>query len=60
DSHTEITTLGVGHAVWSIAFSPDGSLMAASQDDGSVVLWDMANPRAPVHTDTLMGHSGAV
>jgi WD40 repeat protein len=43
--------------VWSIAFSPDGKLLASGDGDGKVRLWD---PRGGLLRSTLSGHSGMV
>jgi WD40 repeat protein len=40
-----------------VAFSPDGSLMAAGADDGTVTMWDMASADELI---TLNGHSEGV
>jgi WD40 repeat protein len=44
-------------AVYSVAFSPDGKLVASGSDSGAVILWDMTT-RKPV--GQLLGHRMAV
>jgi WD40 repeat protein/DNA-binding SARP family transcriptional activator len=48
-----------GHraAVTSIAFSPDGAMLATGSDDGTVKLWDLASW---LLVDTLTGQAGLV
>src|SRR3954452_508528 len=48
-----------GHTalVYSIAFSPDGKLLATASFDNTVKLWDFA---AGKEVRTLTGHTGAV
>ncbi|MBC7264336.1 MAG: hypothetical protein H5T64_08240 [Chloroflexi bacterium] len=44
-------------AVRSVAFSPDGAILASGSDDGRVRLWDVASGR---ELRTLSGHTAAV
>jgi WD40 repeat protein len=48
-----------GHtdAVWSVAFSPDGRLLASGSWDGTVIVWDV---RTGERVRTLTGHTGDV
>ncbi|WP_405995056.1 helix-turn-helix domain-containing protein [Streptomyces sp. NBC_00986] len=45
------TLKGHTDTVWSVAFSPDGHLLATGSDDGTTRLWDAATgkPRAVLH-----------
>jgi WD40 repeat protein len=45
-----------GHTdeVWSVAFSPDGKLLASGADDGFILLWEVASGR---QVQVLAGHS---
>lgn len=36
--------------LWSLAFSPNGSLLAAGSQDGMVLVWDVKKGQAPLHT----------
>jgi WD40 repeat protein len=36
-----------------VSFSPDGHLLASASDNGTVVLWNMADPTHPAKTATL-------
>ena len=60
DAHTrEVVSLFAGHAreVLSVAFSPDGQILASGSDDHTVRLWDIATGTL-LHT--LEGHTGRV
>jgi len=46
--------------VWAVAFSPDGSTLAAGVTDGTVWLWNVADPAHPVLIATLTGPQGHV
>ena len=43
--------------IWSIAFSPDGKVLASAGEDGTIKLWDVATGEQ-IHT--LTGHTGEV
>jgi WD40 repeat protein len=49
----------IGHAGWvrSVAFRPDGRLLASASDDQTVRLW---HPATGQHRRTLTGHTGPV
>ena len=51
------TLTGHTGAVYGVAFSPDGRLLATASDDGTARLWD---PATGEHLRTLTGHTGAV
>jgi WD40 repeat protein/tetratricopeptide (TPR) repeat protein len=44
-------------AVWSIAFSPDGCILASGSNDGSIKLWNVSMDEV---LQTLTGHSQSV
>ena len=44
--------------VWDVAFSPDGGQVAAGDDDGNIVLWDLATRRRL--GEPLTGHRSRV
>ncbi|HKS40211.1 MAG TPA: hypothetical protein VJX74_06320, partial [Blastocatellia bacterium] len=57
-THNESATLN-GHSayVYSVAFSPDGKLLASGSLDKTIKLWDVASDKP---LNTLQGHSGTV
>ena len=41
----KMTLAGHTDTIWTLAFSPDGTLLVTGGDDGRVILWDMASQR---------------
>ncbi|WP_043740118.1 NACHT and WD repeat domain-containing protein [Nocardia carnea] len=58
--HKKIDEPLTGHTrfAWAVAFSPDGSKLATSSDDGVVLLWDVAGRKQI--GGPLTGHRGGV
>jgi WD40 repeat protein len=46
--------------VWALAFSPNGTTLAAGVTDGTVWLWNFADPDSPSLIATLTGPAGHV
>ncbi|MFX0125495.1 MAG: hypothetical protein ACFFAE_17875 [Candidatus Hodarchaeota archaeon] len=44
--------------IWSLDFSPDGSLLASGSDDNTIKIWDMKDLGREV--TTLVGHTGRI
>ena len=56
-SRAVIASLPTGELSWSLAFSPNGKLLAAGEGDGSIRLWNTANATA---AGVLTGHTAQV
>ncbi len=57
DSRAEDTLSGHTGRVYSVSFSPDGTLLASGSWDGTVKLWDVSTGQEKA---TLTGHTGRV
>lgn len=44
----------------SVAFSPDDQVLAVGDVEGTIHLWDVSDPTAPVQIASLQGHSATV
>jgi WD40 repeat protein len=53
----QVSLPGITSEVWSVAFSPEGTLAASGDDDGAVRLWDVVKGE---EVASLPGHKGAV
>ena len=51
------TLEGHTESIWSLSFSPDGTLLASGSDDGTVKLWDVAPTE---NIATFVGHRDAI
>ena len=49
------TLTGHTRRIWSVAFSPDGTVLASGADDGTARLWDLSEPDRPRLRLTLLG-----
>ncbi|MDA3644808.1 TIR domain-containing protein [Saccharopolyspora indica] len=58
NSYRPLGTVDAGRTVYSVAFSPSGSILATGNDQGEVRLWDTGT-RQPIG-DVLEGHTGPV
>jgi WD40 repeat protein len=57
DGRPLATLTGPARQVWKVAFSPDGTRVAAVSADGTAQLWDAESGRA---VTTLRGHADQV
>ncbi|MEU8414351.1 helix-turn-helix domain-containing protein [Amycolatopsis japonica] len=46
--------------ILSVAYSPDGRTLATANHDGSIRLWNLADPRKPVVVGVLTGHTSEI
>jgi WD40 repeat protein len=53
-------TLQLEDWVTDLAFSPDGSVLAATRQDGIMTLWDMRDPNTPEMSVALVAADGAI
>jgi WD40 repeat protein len=59
--HYANTLTGHTDPVHSVAFAPDGRTLASTSDDGTVILWDLADRAQPRRLgQPLTGHTGQV
>ena len=56
-THEEIVLIEMNEVMTSVAFSPDGSMLAGGSDDSAVKLWDVSSGE---EIATLYGHSDSV
>jgi WD40 repeat protein/nucleoside phosphorylase len=51
-----------GHTkwIWSIAFSPDGNILASASADQTIQLWNVRDPENPILLGSLVGHTNEV
>ena len=50
---------GQANTVYSVAFSPDSATLAAASTDGTIRLWDVADPARPARDGTPLVTPGA-
>lgn len=56
----QLTFIELDTAPMSVAFSPDGLLLAVGDTEGTIQLWDVSTPGVPVVSATLQAHTDAV
>ncbi len=56
-SHLQLTLVGHTGAVWNVAYSPDGTRIATSSQDGTAKVWDAMTGKELL---TLRGHTDSV